>query len=361
MLQAFRGAINRPRIAACLKSIGPRFLTSNRGPSPFDKDHNEDGFMNVGSNTSPSSLRPNLNHSSSTTSDANWAQILLDVDPPSNDLMSGGARLSMRPSVPMASALRKTSSTHMEQQAMDAVFERVFDMDTQSPLQKSILGNHFPVGRTLFDNPIRQPTQHIREKEDLDRLFDEKAEIMMNCKSDQELLKWASTEVFSKFSQTSSNLPQSHKSARSKTIHPGIYGRVVAHLMHEFRETYNNPHLSIAIFDYTRQLSIISFVTGCTAPSYTELMRTYWNSFRDLQMVLNIAEEMRVNGVHSDDRTKQLYLKIYEEATLQSVWFEGGKEEVMKIVERLGNLVQKPNHTKLVNRKRVQTDQSLRS
>ncbi|KAG8690220.1 hypothetical protein FRC11_013103 [Ceratobasidium sp. 423] len=347
MLQALRRVINRPHVVApCLKSVGPRFLASNRGPSPFDKDHNEDGFMLVGRDVSPSSLRPNLNDSSSTNSDANWAQILRDVDPPGYDLVLGGGRLSMRPSVPIGNALRKHKSTRVEQQAMDVVFERVFDMDARSPLQGGIIGNQFPIGKALFSSSTaRRSAQHIRENEDLEKLFDEKVESMMNCKSDQELLRWANTEVFSEPSQTSSDLP---KSTKSKAIHPGIYGRVIAHLMHEFRETYNNPHLSIAIFDYTRQRSIISFVTGCTAPSYNQLMRTYWNSFRDLQMVLNIAEEMRVNGVQPDDRTKRLYLKIYEEATPQSVWFEGGKEEVMKIVEQLGNLMQRqPGHRRL--------------
>ncbi|KAJ1304602.1 hypothetical protein OPQ81_005744 [Rhizoctonia solani] len=342
MLQVFRGVINRPNIAApCLKSIGPRFLTSNRGPSPFDKDHNEDGFMLVGNDTSPSSLRPNLNDSFSTSSDANWAQILQDVDPPSYDIMSGGARLSMRSSVPMADALRKIKATQMEQRAMDLVFERVFDMDAKSPLKSSIMGKHFSTGSGLFNGPIlRRPTQHRQEGENLEKLFDEKVESMMNCRSDQELLQWANAEVFCDPPRTPNDLPESPKSTQSKAIHPGIYGRVIAHLMQEFRETYNNPHLSIAIFNYARQRSIISFVTGCTTLSYNELMRTYWNSFRDLQMVLNAAEEMRVNGVQPNDRTKHLYLKIYEEAPLQSVWFEGGKEEVMKIVEQLGNLMQ---------------------
>ncbi|CUA66809.1 hypothetical protein RSOLAG22IIIB_00257 [Rhizoctonia solani] len=290
---------------------------------------------------------------------ANWAQILRDVDPPSYDLVSGGARLSMRSSVAMSRALRKTRSTQMEQQAMDHVFERVFGMDAKASFQKTILGNNFPMSGALFSHSMsKRPVRHIRETEDTEKLFDEKIETMMNCKSDQELLKWAKTEVFSEYLPTPSDLPESPGSTRSKTIHPAIYGRVIAHLMNEFRETYNNPHLSIAIFDYTRQISIISFVTGCTAPSYTELMRTYWNSFRDLRMVLNIAEEMRVNGVRPDDRARQLYLKIYEEATLQSVWFEGGKEEVMKIVERLGNLLQKPDHTKLVYRKSVGTNQN---
>ncbi|CAE6430341.1 unnamed protein product [Rhizoctonia solani] len=358
MFQASRGVIGRPHVTVPgLKTIVPRFLASNRGPSPFDKDHNEDGFMLVGRDTPPSSLRPNLNDGSSTTSDANWAQILRDVDPPSYDLLSGGSRLAMRSSVPMPAALRRQTSTHLEQQVMESVFNRVFNMDAQSPLRDGILGSQFSMGTTLFNTPItKRPTRYLREKVDLEKLFDEKVESMKNCRSDQELLQWAKAEVFSESSQLSNDLPESPEPSRPKTIHPEIYGRVIAHLMHEFRETYNNPHLSIAIFDYTRHRSIISYVTGCTVLSYTELMRTHWNSFRDLQTVLNIAEEMRVNGVQPNDRTKHLYLKIHEEAIHQSVWFEGGKEEVMKMLEQLGNLMQnKASHVKPVNRKRIGT------
>jgi hypothetical protein len=257
----------------------------------------------------------------------------------------------------MPNALRRQASTHLEQQVMETVFDRVFDMDARSPLQNSILGGQFSMGPALFNSPMsKRSTKHIRERVDLERLFDEKVESMMNCKSDQELLQWAKTEVFSEPSQTSTGLPESPEPSQSKAIHPGIYGRVIAHLMHEFRETYNNPHLSIAIFDYTRHRSIISFVTGCTVVSYNELMRNHWNSFRDLPTILSIAEEMRINGVQPVDRTKSLYLKIHEEALHQSVWFEGGKEEVMKMLERLGNLMQsKDSRVKPVNRIRIGT------
>ncbi|KAF8706271.1 hypothetical protein RHS03_04979, partial [Rhizoctonia solani] len=291
------------------------------------------------------------------SSDANWAQILRDIDPPSHDLMSGRSRLSMRSSILMSASLRRQAPTHMEQKVMETVFDRVFDMDAHSSSQNSTIGNQFPMGTRLFDNPIAKGTiRHIRERVDTEKLFDEKVESMMNCRSDEELLRWAKTEVFSGPPQSFNILPEAVESSQPKTIHPEIYGRVIAHLMREFRETYNNPHLSIAIFDYTRQRSLISFVTGCTVLSYTELMRTHWSSFHNLQAVLNIAEEMRVNGVQPDDRTKQLYLKIYEEATHQSVWFEGGEEEVMKIIQRLGSLMQnKAGHTKPTIQKRIST------
>lgn len=239
----------------------------------------------------------------------------------------------------------------MEQRAMDAVFERVFNMDT-SMARGSSVGNQFLLGSVPFQS--RKSQQLLQQTEDIEQMFDQKREAMLNCRTDQELLQWAVAEVFQEPSANSPSSPPSTDTAAPtqpandplKVIHPGIYARVVAHLMTEFREKYNNPHLAIAIFDYTRRRSIVSFVTGCATPSFTELMRTYWNSFRDLQMVLNVAEEMRVNGVMPNDRTHNLYHQICEEADQQAARFEGGREEVMKMLDRLGKLTKpKPRKT----------------
>jgi hypothetical protein len=249
-----------------------------------------------------------------------------------------GARPAMRSPTSINRLHRRHQATEFEQRAMDAVFERVFNMDASS----APVGDQFPSG---IPTAARKPS-HTRNSEHLEKMYDEKREAMMNCKSDQELLQWAASEVFleppananSSSPQTSSDIPESSQPSTSKAVHPGIYGRVVALLMSEFRENYNNPHLAIAIFEYTRRRSIISFVTGCTTPSYNELMRTYWNSFRDLQTVVKVAEEMHVNGVAADNRTRTICLQIRQEALKRAAWFEGGEEEVLKMLEQLENL-----------------------
>lgn len=385
MLQGLRGILGRPHAAVpCLQFGGSRFMALNR--SPFVTDQNEDGFMVVGSGVQPSSLRPNLNKSSSTTSDENWAQILRDVDPPSYNIVNPAARLAMRPVAPLAPARRRQGPTHIEQRAMDDVFERVFNMDAPSGPKT----NNFLMG-ALPPLSAKRVSRQSGRPEELELLFDSKREAILNCKSDQELLRWTMKEVFQEPPELSPTSPKtetatlkstqppesaqppesvkSPESAQSpetvrpekssqptkstlsptpKPIHPGIYARVIALLMAEFREKYRNPHLAIAIFDHTRRRSIISFVTGCTTPSYTELMRSYWTSFRDLRMVLDTAEEMRVNGVPPDDRTYQLFLQIQEEVDKRATWIEGGREELLKQISQLEVLMKPRNLPKSV-------------
>lgn len=257
---------------------------------------------------------------------------------------------------------------------MNDVFERVFNMDAPS---RSQTGDQFLMG-SLPPLSTKRASHPSGRSEDLESLFDDKREAILNCKSDQELLRWAMKEVFQEPPQSSpspkteaatpesTQPPESAQSPETvqtvglsqpvtstaprvpKPIHPGIYARVIALLMAEFREKYRNPHLAIAIFDHARRRSIISFVTGCTTPSYTELMRSYWISFRDLHMVLDIAEEMRVNGVPPNSHTYQLFLQIQEEIDKRATWVEGGREALLKQISQLEGLMKPRNLPKSV-------------
>lgn len=319
--------------------------------------------MVVGQGVDPSRLRPNLNDSSSTTSDDNWAQILKDVDPPSHNIIFGGTRVAMRPSIPLELAFRKQTATLEEQIAMDDVFERVFNMDFQNAPQAYTIGARRPPGLLASaPSPMAKGQGSTKSLDELELMVDKKREEMYHCKSDHELLKWAMREVFcqppneptstppSEASETpseeSDKPPKATSPTAPKELHPGIYARVVATLMVEFRERYNNPHLAIAIFDFTRRRSILSYVTGCTAPSYNQLMYTHWNSFRDLQAVINIAEEMRVNGVAPDTRTKLIATQIREEILPRTALSEeGGLPEVYRLLDRLDILLRPKLHS----------------
>lgn len=264
----------------------------------------------------------------------------------------------MRPQLPLNQAFKKQTATLEEQIAMDDVFERVFNMDLENGPQGYTIGGHKPAGFPgSTTSPMARGPSIAKTAHELDMMVDKKREEMYNCKSDQELLKWAMQEVFcqspeepapssSKASDKSSNKPSKVALKKApKELHPGIYARVVASLMVEFRERYNNPHLAIAIFDFTRRRSILSYVTGCTAPSYNELMRTHWNSFRDLQAVVDIAEEMRINGVAPDARTQPIPAQIREQILPRTVLSEGGLPEVYHLLDRLDLLLRPKLHS----------------
>jgi len=130
------------------------------------------------------------------------------------------------------------------------------------------------------------------------------------------------------------------------TLQHPAYPHLISLLMRTFRDKYNDPHLTLSIFDYARHLSIPSYVFGCTAPAYNELIETRWTCFRDLTGILEALEEMKVNGVEPDNRTRKLVEVIRREAGGQGVWEEedhlGTGGQVLKTLNRIEALVAKP-------------------
>jgi hypothetical protein len=136
-------------------------------------------------------------------------------------------------------------------------------------------------------------------------------------------------------------------------MHPELqhptYPYLVAHLMRSFRDKYRDPHLALSIFDYTRHLSIPSYVFGCTTPAYNELIETRWSCFRDLRGVHDALEEMHVNGVEPDGRTKKLIEKLRREVGARTVWEEEsafGSGEVVGMLSKIEQLTVKESRRK---------------
>jgi hypothetical protein len=113
-------------------------------------------------------------------------------------------------------------------------------------------------------------------------------------------------------------------------------------LMSAARERYDDPHLSLALFDHARNLSALSCIFGCTTPAYNELLETRWGSFRDLRGVHAALEEMRVNGVTPDSRTRALVDDVRREIGARTLWLEEsetGSGEVWTIITAIERLV----------------------
>jgi hypothetical protein len=185
------------------------------------------------------------------------------------------------------------------------------------------------------------------------------------CDTDQQLLEWAMREVFGQ-SQKYEERARNHAIAKAEeqhapdvtsssnasanppqlaSTHPELqhptYPYLIAHLMRSFRDKYRDPHLALSIFDYARHLSIPSYVFGCTTPAYNELIETRWSCFRDLRGVHDALEEMRVNGVDPDGRTKKLVEKLRREVGARTVWEEEsmfGNGEVVGMLSKIEQL-----------------------
>ncbi|KAG8213541.1 hypothetical protein J3R82DRAFT_10186 [Butyriboletus roseoflavus] len=198
---------------------------------------------------------------------------------------------------------------------------------------------------------LRRHTSRVRWTTAIDEELDRKKETMELFNTDHELLQWVTMELFGESQQwdeeakraiaassagtakeegkgdgrslagassadaaatsmSSSPSPLSCSSPKEHPINHSIYPHLIAHAMRIFRTTYSNPSLSLVIFQHAARVSIPSYVFGCTAPAYNELIEAKWEGWGDLEGVCNALEEMRANGVQIDGRTRIVVEKV---------------------------------------------------
>ncbi|KAI6129431.1 hypothetical protein EDD16DRAFT_1808882 [Pisolithus croceorrhizus] len=331
-----------------------------------------------------------------TTSESPWDHVFADIDsvrplPPAST--RGPSRLSGRsaansPNVSSNSILgrpgraRRQAMTAQEISAFDEMFNMIFnavsDRQAVSKSSSQSLGHQLPsIGPSSSAAPLnnifrtlRRHSSRVRWTTASDEELDRKKEEMELCDTDQELLEWAAREVFSmsekyaedakknvgtanvgdKSSPDDVQTPNStNASTKMPPLQPPTYPYLLAHLMKLFRTTYANPSLSLCIFTHASRLSIPSYVFGCTAPVYNELIQAKWEGWADLPGICTALEEMRLNGVRGDGLTKSTIEKIRREVAearplplgARRLWVDLGETEVVRLLTRIEQLTLK--------------------
>ncbi|RPD63507.1 hypothetical protein L227DRAFT_521687 [Lentinus tigrinus ALCF2SS1-6] len=279
-----------------------------------------------------------------------------------------------------AKAPRSVAMTQRESQTFADMFNTIFEANAAAGSQSTAgIGQHSSSMNTLL-NRIRG-TKRPRWISEVDEELDRKKEEMELCETDLQLLEWAMREVFGEsrryeeearlaMETTEGDSPDAKTSPSARKLgalqlQPAFYPHLLAALMRTFRDKYRNPHLTLAIFEHARTLSVASFVYGCTTPAYNELIETRWQCFRDLRGVCDALEEMRVDGIDMDNRTRLLAETIRREVGERTLWQEEslvGSGEVWEMVGRLERLAvhkrtrqadqQKKKREKVTTRKR---------
>ncbi|KAI6157403.1 hypothetical protein BKA82DRAFT_143570 [Pisolithus tinctorius] len=323
-----------------------------------------------------------------TTSDSPWDHVFADIDtvrplPPAS--ARGPSRLSGRSAGNSSNAasnssllgrsggkVRRQAMTAQEISAFDEMFNMIFnavsDRQAASKSSSQSLGHQPPsIGPSSSAAPLnifrtlRRHSSRVRWTTASDEELDRKKEEMELCDTDQELLEWAAREVFSESQKYVENAQKAlepadaggrssldnvrdietpssaNRSAQIPPLQPPTYPYLLAHLMKLFRTTYANPSLSLCIFTYASRLSIPSYVFGCTAPVYNELILAKWEGWADLPGICTALEEMRLNGVRGDGLTKSIIEKIRREVA-EAQPFELGSTEVVRLLTRIEQL-----------------------
>ncbi|KAI0666569.1 hypothetical protein C8Q78DRAFT_983764 [Trametes maxima] len=275
---------------------------------------------------------------------------------------------------------RPEAATARETQVINDMFASVFEQTLSSGTAHGTtgLGRSRKAESPLFGK-LRSNTQRLRWTTEADEELDRKKEEMELCETDMQLLEWAMREVFgesqryeaavrssagkTKGKGVSASEPTQDAEGEGSQLQPSSYPHLLAALMRTFRDKYKDPHLALSMFDHARHLSIASFVFGCTTPAYNELIETRWRCFRDLRGVVDALEEMRVNGIEIDSRTRLLGESIRREVGERNLWQEEsslGSGEVWEMVARLEQLTVVDKSRRRRSTSRAEQDHGVR-
>ncbi|PIL33829.1 hypothetical protein GSI_03535 [Ganoderma sinense ZZ0214-1] len=236
-------------------------------------------------------------------------------------------------------AARAVAMTRRESAVFNNMFNLIFDS------ANAATGTEGGIGHLPGNSPVAgQLRRRLRWTTDADQELDRKKEAMELCETDLELLEWAMREVFGQSGPAAtgtSTETEAGTGGGAAAKMSSAYPHLLAALMRTFRDKYRDPHLALAMFDHARNLSIASYVFGCTTPAYNELLETRWWCFRDLRGVVDALEEMRVNGIALDGRTRMLTETVRREVGERTLWQEEsslGSGEVWEMLARIERL-----------------------
>ncbi|KAL4074320.1 hypothetical protein J3A83DRAFT_4358110 [Scleroderma citrinum] len=356
------------------------------------------------------------------SSESPWDHVFADIDtvhplPPASARRQAGRSSGNTPSSTSDTLLgrparaRRQAMTAQEINAFDEMFNMIFNAVSDrraAPGSSRSLDRHTPsIGPSSSTSPLndifrtlRRHSSRVRWTSAADEELDRKKEEMDLCDTDQELLEWAAREVFAvstksvddarkAIEDTTTGIQSSNDHGKDKEtsmstktpvqalpLQPPTYPFLLAHLMKVFRTTYTNPSLSLCIFTHASRLSIPSYVFGCTAPVYNELIQAKWEGWGDLAGVCAALEEMRLNGVRGDGLTKMIIEKIRREVAearpvelggdnglvggsdrsnllARRLWIDLGEAEVVQLLTRIEHLTLKETARKSRSPKRT--------
>jgi hypothetical protein len=162
------------------------------------------------------------------------------------------------------------------------------------------------------------------------------------CATDYALTQFLESQVFAALearNRRDDNTSQAPVGKVSFSSVADYYPRILQKAMNLLRVQFRNPLAAHTLFQRAKTLSAESYVLGCTTGAYSEWMLVRWKEFRDLGSVVEILEEMGVNGIPGDEKTLRIIDGIVRDV---EEWASIGPEAIKPLWsgerERLGRL-----------------------
>ncbi|KAG6886299.1 hypothetical protein C0993_006709 [Termitomyces sp. T159_Od127] len=245
----------------------------------------------------------------------------------------------------------RQAMTARESNAFNEMFAMIFDAAMAQ--ENSLLSNDSAIGVGMdgiddLIGKLRKYPKRLKWSTELDDMLDRQKEVINLFTTDQELLEWATDAVFGESQRYEAAAHKAISEAATSGVkgelpmlQPPTYPYLVALIMQTFRDKFNDPHLALSMFEHARNLSIASYVFGCSSQAYHQLIETRWKCFQDLTGVLEALQEMQLNGVKVSGQTRRLVEKLRREIGEKHLWTEEsefGSNEVLNILAQIERL-----------------------
>lgn len=147
----------------------------------------------------------------------------------------------------------------------------------------------------------------------------------------QEELKQINTIVETK---TSLDLLNCIKSQMDQEKYPAYYPKLLTKAIEHASQ--RDPYLAITIFELAKSKSLESYIFGCTTSVYNAMLQLRWETWRDVYGMLNLIEEMTVNGIeHSKDSRLIVRSVVQEIESDQSIHWDQDEKRACNVMKEL--------------------------
>ncbi|KAF3939242.1 hypothetical protein ABW19_dt0202145 [Dactylella cylindrospora] len=145
--------------------------------------------------------------------------------------------------------------------------------------------------------------------------------MLEECESDLQIWEFLDTHVFPMATSSAveasddqtaqaSGTGRPNKLSKPKAVDAGEvvipssnYPKLLHNAISMLRTTYRDFPSCVAIFERVKQLGPESYIIGCSIAVYNQMLLVRWKGYRDVQSVLDLLDEMRLNGVQGNVET----------------------------------------------------------
>ncbi|KAH3679481.1 hypothetical protein WICMUC_000926 [Wickerhamomyces mucosus] len=170
-----------------------------------------------------------------------------------------------------------------------------------------------------YDQFLNKSTDHLLLQKNLLIAIKPSLEFIESIPNNFKLLKYLN-EIIDKFDnqldKSNKNLNeivlQSSNSPSLPILDQSTFPLIIKHGLIQFIK-FKSPLEAITIFESLKNKSIETFIFGCNIINYNELININWLSFKDLNKILQILDELKLNGIQGNFQTLTKLLKISKE------------------------------------------------